>query len=1578
MPPEPKMPPQKTVSFKLQVKNDASPFTRALEEYIKRRGKKSKTSQLITDLRSSPKPPSKQDVNKALKQLEKETTDSAVTRNIRKVLRPVITVLADYSGVVDTMSNADPMPTAIIWGCMKVVIDTSKRYLNLYDDIKNQLEDITLQLNVLTEFEELFGDSKTMQELLQMTYIGVIRFWVRVDKECHRCVANRMGRALSSFSTSKLDEIIKDIEKNADRVSKLVPAVQERVQKGEREDAAEERRLAGIARDQQSAFIEHQLEEMKLRAIARKSGRQKDVRNWLRGHSTLNESNFRRQEQYLRKRSPDTCSWLFSHDEFKNWRKPDSKSPVLWVRAVPGAGKSVLTAFAQSTFQTNSSLCSLHQYYSFDEIFSSLQVYCAIAEQLANRLWMHLEDMPEDIHAFTQRTSTAFMIEDVKIFIRMCLSRLPPSYLFLDGLDEECDSGPRWEALSDALTFFIELTRDKSYQFKLWCSSQDRIDLKKFFKDCAAIEVTKDINSADIELYLSKSILKLDSLDLDEGYQNLILQDLRKKADGCFLWASLMLDSVSSAVTLSAVQYQVQEGLPKDYENYYQNKIDKIEASQKFFVSKILACIVFARRPLRLDELCESIAILDASDCDNVDKSQRLFRSMALKLCEPLVQIEDLDTAHGKISTCTLTHGSVRQFLLKHPQCLSKSETLACEITQEVMANVCLKYLWQSRYQRLLIQHKDTFEDYTGEDVMEHHLLSYAAKYWDKHLDGVTYTPEICSRVQSFITSPQFFTCLQVQSLFIEGQFQFWLESNRTWTGPHLRRVFPAWLSRNCNKKLEIKYSNFVGEWNHVLDGVTKLGGSHPGEIDRVFWASMGPKNFLQHGQSRYKNFIFQTTNKEPDLETPSRYYDGIDLMGQNMVVLKIENLGGGSEDLEFTCQQWTLGTRRPKLRLSQKLTASRMNWCLYDHPVSKRALGRPIPVSLTPDLQFLRIGSQLFAKQNDEYTPIKIFEKEVYFEDIANSGPYIAIASRQNLTHEDLIDMPSTDDLTLDYGEYIAHKIIQQLAKGQEQDADKSLTSTTTTTKKSRSSRSSSSSSNSSVLSLVIEDNVDTDKQKYERITIEEFDDLVDASDISSDCNSAETDWSEGSTLDDSDELDDDDQWNDWANERVDIEDLNKDFDDSDYQRSDDGEDSGSNIPDVPGYDDLSDEFNESENEEEMRGIGKDSDIEMILSGAPVYVLKSARLGKDPEDTDESVASHYSQSLYSGSESSDSQGDKDIVDNEDAHKLEALYVGNKTLGKDAPRVSIQIIDTTIQDKTPIFHFSQRVSGGIFHSPPIFHPTAPLLVWPLGDGKILFANYLTNTYFTRELCCSTFHSCHIFVKTRFSSCGRFIHFAALEGRPVESEPKMYLSLQVSTHHLSSRKTARSPPRLLFKINVPLGENSSMSVSRLPYTITWSDKELFFVTRGEQLNVMKISLFKGADDKAAAVCYTQNPVYLPRSAGSRNVYYFPPYSKSKKEKDKSEVKEEVGKIIIGSHSSIPSQGLIVPRRSMIQPPIGVLVKENTDLGWWKCKSVDVETNGSGKKERINVQGGRLQGKFESFDLKEDCDIIPYLF
>ena len=154
----------------------------------------------------------------------------------------------------------------------------------------------------------------------------------------------------------------------------------------------------------------------------------------------------------------------------------------------------------------------------------------------------------------------------------------------------------------------------------------------------------------------------------------------------------------------------------------------------------------------------------------NVDKSQKLFRGRLSKLCEPLFQVQDIRSKHRTYTTCTLTHSSVHEFLKSRPEVLSATPGLyACHIESRVLASVCLNYLSQPRYGKLLRKREDTFIDLNDEDFMEQHLLSYAAKYWDKHLDEVPFSQEMCDRVEAFLNSSQFQTCLQVQSLVIEG-----------------------------------------------------------------------------------------------------------------------------------------------------------------------------------------------------------------------------------------------------------------------------------------------------------------------------------------------------------------------------------------------------------------------------------------------------------------------------------------------------------------------------------------------------------------------------------------------------------------------------------------------------------------------------------------------------------------------------------------------------------------------------------------------------------------------------------------
>jgi hypothetical protein len=184
---------------------------------------------------------------------------------------------------------------------------------------------------------------------------------------------------------------------------------------------------------------------------------------------------------------------------------------------------------------------------------------------------------------------------------------------------------------------------------------------------------------------------------------------------------------------------------------------------------KLLTCIVHAKRPLRLEELCEATALLGLSDGQDLIKSQVLLRKQVEALCEPLAQVKVVEGVQGSFLVCTLTHATVRNYLIKNPEVLSSNTPNACPITSAAMANVCLSYLSQPRYQRLLVCKGDTFVNPAGEDVMEHHLLSYAAKYWDRHLDDVSYTVKWCERVKQFLASPQFQTCLQVQSLLVGG-----------------------------------------------------------------------------------------------------------------------------------------------------------------------------------------------------------------------------------------------------------------------------------------------------------------------------------------------------------------------------------------------------------------------------------------------------------------------------------------------------------------------------------------------------------------------------------------------------------------------------------------------------------------------------------------------------------------------------------------------------------------------------------------------------------------------------------------
>ena len=597
-------------------------------------------------------------------------------------------------------------------------------------------------------------------------------------------------------------------------------------------------------------------------------------------------------------------------------------------------------------------------------------------------------------------------------------------------------------------------------------------------------------------------------------------------------------------------------------------------------------------------------------------------------------------------------------------------------------------------------------------------------------------------------------------------------------------------------------------------------------------------------------------------------------------------------------------------------------------------------------------------------YHPVEIFDdQDDYFEDMAFCDGFVAVSTRRQLSKEDLIT--TSEPGSIGYEEELA-RFLKSVIEA-ESKAPSSTNPTTNQGSNVEQSTVSACSSTTSLDSMNMEHIEKAqapkleDQEKAPTTEVEEtLEPWEQGSNTESTVNSAEISWSDGSTDVSSNYLDDDDQWNDWGNERAEFEDIKEQVGDEHENSDDDSSDEESGITDeIDAEDSASD----------------DSDnLNLFVPGTGIRLnLTQSGENEDDSKSEISVLSHYSQSFYSTS------GDEEDSDYEhEGQKLDNLLFGRLEAGKTdgAHRISVRIFDTVNQQQKPIFHFSQYVDRSLFSSPPVFHPSEPLMVWPLGAGELLFANYQDNTYFTRLLCPSGFGSCQVFVQSHFSSNGSFLHFAALEASYAEDQSKnsasetsrqqVLLTLQVSTHQLSARKTARSPPHLVYRTNVLLGRTHSVSVSTLPYTLTWTDQHLYFVSRDTKLNVIRIPLFRPTKaGEKPTVCYPRNDIYLPRTAELRDVYYHPPQENTRKGK------EGLGTIIIGSHSSIPAQRKIVPQHA-VKSPIIVLVSEEKDLGGWVCKADAVNIG-----QRQNNAAGRLQSKFERFDLKEDCDIVPYL-
>ena len=388
-----------------------------------------------------------------------------------------------------------------------------------------------------------------------------------------------------------------------------------------------------------------------------------------------------------------------------------------------GVGKTVLASFLIHSLQKSLEYQDIKVVYIYcDYTMVEKQTPLNLIADLLRQLLIDnstsqgrlgsVRDRLRDLYkSCNHNNSRPTLIECTKLLYEAarCFSKV---FIVIDALDE-C---PEVNEVRSTLLYAIENLQSFA---SLLIMSRHIPNIASQLRNATRLEIKA--SDHDIKTYLERlrGLQNIDCpLSRERNLHVTIINTILEKVGGMFLLARLHMDSLMTKINLRQIKMDLKT-LPQGLDLAYKGVMDRIDAqsaAHATLAKRLLCWLIYAVRPLRIDELQHALAV-EINDT-SFDPDGVTNKSLLVSVCAGMVVLQEND------NLISLVHHTAKEFLVG--QGAERFQNAHDEISR-----TCLTYLSFNEFTRASsptnqVSWTSLFNNYP--------FLPYAAQHWGNHV----------------------------------------------------------------------------------------------------------------------------------------------------------------------------------------------------------------------------------------------------------------------------------------------------------------------------------------------------------------------------------------------------------------------------------------------------------------------------------------------------------------------------------------------------------------------------------------------------------------------------------------------------------------------------------------------------------------------------------------------------------------------------------------------------------------------------------------------------------------------------